>query len=120
MWERKVINAEELKQQARILVSSQTPPELTGRGLTLKIFNSWLTKLKDSNEVLRGFDQAGKTLVPAAEWLLDNIYFIKEQALYVQQRLSGGGYQKLPRLKGDSQEFRVFALCQNYLRQSPV
>ena len=84
--------------------------------LTLKLFDEWLESLKNCSKVLREQDQAGKTLVPAAEWLLDNINFIKEQALFVQQKLAGNQLRKLPRLAENSAVIRIFATCQDYLR----
>ena len=76
--------------------------------LTLKLFDEWLESLKNCSKVLREQDQAGKTLVPAAEWLLDNINFIKEQALFVQQKLAGNQLLKLPRLDENSAVIRIF------------
>ncbi|MDR3600034.1 MAG: glucoamylase family protein [Desulfosporosinus sp.] len=86
-------------------------------GLTLKRFDLWVEILINTEKILREFDQVGRTLVPSGEWLLDNISFIKEQALFVQQKLSGNNLQKLPRAQKESQDVRIFGICQKYLRQ---
>ena len=88
------------------------------RGLTLNKFNSWVENLNNTNKLLREYEKDRVTLVPAGEWLLDNIYFIKEQALQVQKMLSERQYRKLPRLRNESQEVRIFAICQKYLKQT--
>ena len=118
MWERKMSNIGKLKQRTRTLMTELFPAGRKKSGLTLKIFDSWVENLTKSEEMLREFDQAGKALVPAGEWLLDNIYFIKEQALFVRQKLSSGYFQKLPRAKEEPQDVRIFGICLKYLRQT--
>ncbi|MDR3585956.1 MAG: hypothetical protein P4L59_11635, partial [Desulfosporosinus sp.] len=114
--EQKISNTGKLKQWMRTLVTGLLPTGRERSGLTLKLFNSWVENLTNSEDMLREFDQAGKTLIPSGEWLLDNIYFIKEQALFVQQKWPRNNFRKLPRAQEEPQDVRIFGMCQTYLR----
>ncbi|MFZ3129573.1 MAG: glucoamylase family protein, partial [Desulfosporosinus sp.] len=112
------LNTGRLKRQMRTLMTGLFPEWGQRAGLRRKLFDSWVENLTNAEENLREFAQAGKTLVPAGEWLLDNIYFIKEQALFVRQKLSNSYLKKLPRAKEEPQDVRIFGICQRYLQQT--
>ncbi|TGD41549.1 glycosyl transferase [Pseudotabrizicola sediminis] len=42
--------------------------------------------------------QAGKTIAPAAEWLLDNFHLVEEQLRQIREDLPHGFYRQLPKL----------------------
>ncbi|SPF54550.1 hypothetical protein SBF1_7670003 [Candidatus Desulfosporosinus infrequens] len=104
----KISFTRKFKQRTRTLLTGPLSAGRQRSGLTLKLFNYWVENLTNSEEVLREFDQAGKTLVPSGEWLLDNIHFIKEQALFVQQKLSKNNLHKLPMVMEEPQDVRIF------------
>lgn len=49
-------------------------------------------------EVLLSAARRGEHLLPAAEWILDNHYIIREQFLRIREHLTKGFYRKLPKL----------------------
>ncbi|MDR3586464.1 MAG: glucoamylase family protein [Desulfosporosinus sp.] len=104
--------------QTHTLLTGLFPVGRQRTDLTLKRFDLWVENLMNIEKILREFDQVEITLVPAGEWLLDNIYFIKEQALFVQQKWPKNNFQKLPRAKEEPQDVRIFGMCQTYLRQT--
>ncbi|HEX2612978.1 MAG TPA: glucoamylase family protein, partial [Fibrobacteria bacterium] len=65
-----------------------------------------LARLDDNEEVLRAFvrltlaREAGASLTPAAEWLLDNFYLLEEQVQLARRHLPRGYSRELPSLAG--------------------
>lgn len=49
-------------------------------------------------DVLLGAARSGETMLPAADWILDNHYIIREQFLRIREHLTKGFYRKLPKL----------------------
>lgn len=118
MWGQNILNFKKYKQWTRSWVLGLLPKARQRSGLSLKRFDLWVEGLINSVEMLREFDQAGRTLVPAGEWLLNNIFFIKEQALFVQQKLSSGSHKKLPLSLVEPYQIQIHEICQTYLRQT--
>src|SRR6185436_3933454 len=72
--------------------------------------NHLLPRLAENEEVLRRYNLATtavektRRITPAAEWLLDNFYLIKEQIHLARRHLPRGYNRELPRLvKGPSE-----------------
>ncbi len=96
-----IFGIERARQHARSLAVSQT--------VTLKPqrVHSVIERLQDNAAaLLQSYQEislavaAGKTVTPAAEWLIDNYYQIEEQIAQTQADLPQGFYDQLPKLAG--------------------
>ena len=97
-----LLSAEQMKQHGRILAAAH---ELAQRWAPDRL----LARLADNEEVLievcRLLTQAleaGRRIVPAGEWLLDNFYLIEEQIRTARRHLPKGYSRELPRLRSGS------------------
>lgn len=82
------------------------------------------TRVKDNAEYLLGAYrtcaaalQAGDTITPAAEWLLDNFHLVEQQLRQIREDLPPGYYRQLPKLaEGPFAGYpRVFGLAWAYV-----
>jgi cyclic beta-1,2-glucan synthetase len=105
---------ERLEQHAVTLASAQTVSDSKRPVAPLH------ARLKQNSAVLLSAYQAsanelesGRTVVPAAEWLLDNYHLVEEQIREVKEDLPAGFYRQLPKLdKGPFAGYpRVFGLA---------
>ncbi len=94
-----LLSAEQMKQHGRVLAAAH---ELAQRWAPDRL----LARLADNEEVLievcRLLTQAleaGRRIVPAGEWLLDNFYLIEEQIRTARRHLPRGYSRELPRLR---------------------
>lgn len=83
-----VINAMSLRQQARQYFRPALQQRLTANADTL------LAAYRVSAAEL----QAGHSIVPAAEWLLDNYHIVEQQIREIRDDLPPGYYRQLPKL----------------------
>jgi cyclic beta-1,2-glucan synthetase len=95
-----LFGAERLEHHARTLAEAQNV--ITGAERRTPRLDS---RVKDNAEVLIGAYracaqalQAGQTITPAAEWLLDNFHLVEEQLRQIRDDLPPGYYQQLPKL----------------------
>ena len=94
-----LLSADQMKQHGRILAGSH---ELARRWAPDRL----LARLADNERVLIGACKlltealvAGRRIVPAGEWLLDNFYLIEEQIRTARRHLPPGYSRELPRLR---------------------
>ncbi len=94
-----LFSVERLEQHARSLAAAQ---EVTPRPAPCRPLR---TRLRDNELVLLAAYRAiasaageGRTISPAAEWLLDNYHLVEEQIREIRQDLPPGFYRMLPKL----------------------
>jgi len=94
-----LFSVERLEAHARGLALAQTVTSRLGRGEPL------VDRLGDNRRALlrayRGMVEAveaGETIPPAAEWLIDNFHVVEKQIREIQTNLSPGYYRQLPKL----------------------
>ncbi|MFZ3373866.1 MAG: glycosyl transferase family 36, partial [Desulfitobacteriaceae bacterium] len=116
MLEQSILNTEELKQRARNLA-------LENVAVYQKRGNTPFRKLKTIVDQLATYSQeleidecAGFPLLPAMEWLLDHVDFLKEQNLYVEKNLPPFYYRSLPKFDTESSQTRISVILQNFLQ----
>lgn len=118
MGERLVLNAEELKQHARNLALGHVPVYRKWGDKRLKKFRAKVDDLEAFSRELWQDIEAGFAVPPAAEWLLDHMDFLSEQALYVEQNFPRAYYRRLPKWdKGDSSA-RISVLLPDFLHNT--
>ncbi len=92
-----LFSVDQLARHARVLAAQQ--PVVTRKGA-----NQLLVRLDQNEEVLRAFNRStlavdpARSIVPAAEWLLDNFYLIEEQIQLARRHLPRSYSRELPRL----------------------
>ena len=114
-----LFGTERLEHHARTLAAAQTVaavPPLRVRPLG--------SRVKENADVLLGAYrtcaqalQAGQTIAPAAEWLLDNFHLVEQQLRQIHDDLPPGYYRQLPKLaEGPFAGYpRVFGLTWAYV-----
>jgi cyclic beta-1,2-glucan synthetase len=116
-----LFSSERLEQHAESLAAAQ---QVTNRRRARRSLNA---RLKDNESVLltsyRSIGAAvgeGRSITPAAEWLLDNYHLVEEQIREIRADLPPGFYRQLPRLKdGPFVGYpRVFGLAWGYIAHS--
>ncbi|MCK0208665.1 glycosyl transferase [Starkeya koreensis] len=94
-----LFGAERLEQHARSLAAAQTvtarPPSVPSLHARLKNNAGVLLAAYRATAVDA---EAGRAVVPAAEWLLDNYHLIEEQIREIRDDLPPGYYRQLPKL----------------------
>jgi cyclic beta-1,2-glucan synthetase len=116
-----LFSSERLEQHAQSLAAAQ---QVTSRRWARRSLNA---RLKDNESVLlaayRSIGAAvgeGRSITPAAEWLLDNYHLVEEQIREIRADLPPGFYRQLPRLAdGPFVGYpRVFGLAWGYIAHS--
>ena len=109
-----LFSVERLEQHGESLAAAQhiTPKITTGRRLT--------KRLRDNDRMLRAAYDAiaesireERTVIPAADWLVDNFHVVDEQVREIRNDLPLGFYRQLPKLRDGPLEGypRVFGLA---------
>jgi cyclic beta-1,2-glucan synthetase len=90
---------ERLEQHAQSLAASQPVyAALTaGKSLVVRLRDNERVLLEAYRSIAAAVD-AGRTITPAAEWLLDNFHLVEQQVREVRTDLPGGYYRQLPKL----------------------
>jgi cyclic beta-1,2-glucan synthetase len=96
-----IFSIERLEQHARTLASAQPIGSIPGFGRSLA------TRLRSNEKVLlaayrsiaRAVDE-GRSITPAAEWVLDNYHVVEEQIREIREDLPPQFYRQLPKLVG--------------------
>ncbi|MEI8606168.1 MULTISPECIES: hypothetical protein [Pseudoalteromonas] len=113
-----LFGVERLEQHAISLAQAQEVSKSTARVVSLQV------RLKQNASVLLAAYHAnakalaaGHSVVPAAEWLLDNYHLIEQQIREVRDDLPDGFYRQLPKLaSGPFAGYpRVFGLAWAYV-----
>jgi len=87
-------------------VPAHTGKQTVLGGRDLKVYEEWLEKV---HSYFREALNRELTLTLAAEWVLDNYYIIRQALLQIEEDLSPGYYQQLPKLaKGPLKGCRAF------------
>ena len=94
-----IFSTERLEQHARSLAAAQQVGAIPGFGRSLA------TRLRSNEKVLlaayRSIAKAvdeGRSITPAAEWVLDNYHVVEEQIREIREDLPPGFYRQLPKL----------------------
>src|SRR5215470_8081943 len=94
-----LFGVERLEQHAESLAAAQPVLSGTARGRPL------LPRVQDNGRVLRETYHAvakaireERSIVPAAEWLVDNFHIVDEQLREIRDDLPSGYYRELPKL----------------------
>lgn len=90
---------ERLEQHAQSLAASQpVHAALTaGKSLVVRLRDNERVLLEAYRSIAAAVD-AGRTITPAAEWLLDNFHLVEQQVREVRTDLPSGYYRQLPKL----------------------
>jgi cyclic beta-1,2-glucan synthetase len=90
---------ERLEQHAQSLAASQPVHAglTTGKSLVVRLRDNERVLLDAYRSIAATVD-AGRTVTPAAEWLLDNFHLVEQQVREVRTDLPAGYYRQLPKL----------------------
>jgi cyclic beta-1,2-glucan synthetase len=109
-----LFSSERLEQHAASLAAAQrvTQKRSTRRSLNARLKDNESVLLSAYRTIAAAAD-AGRSITPAAEWLLDNYHLVEEQIREIRADLPPGFYRQLPRLaEGPFAGFpRVFGLA---------
>jgi cyclic beta-1,2-glucan synthetase len=113
-----IFSIERLEQHARSLAAAQgiTRQPAFRRSLRARLRNNEKALLSAYRAIARAVDE-GRSITPAAEWVLDNYHVIEEQIREIREDLPAGFYRQLPKLaEGPFAGFpRVFGIAWAYV-----
>ncbi|MBI2720242.1 MAG: glycosyl transferase [Rhizobiales bacterium] len=94
-----LFSIERLEEHARSLAVAQTvePKSLKGRQLAGRLADNGEVLLGAFRSTVAAIDE-GRSITPAAEWLVDNYHLIEKQIREIQSDLPSGYYRQLPKL----------------------
>ena len=94
-----LFSIERLEQHAETLAAAQrvTAKPTTGRSLAARLKDNETVLLEAYRAIAEAVD-AGRTVTPAAEWVLDNYHLVEEQIREIRDDLAPGYYRQLPKL----------------------
>ena len=95
-----LFSVERLEQHAESLASNQPvhAKPTSGRSLVTRLRDNERVLLEAYGSIAKAVD-GGRTISPAAEWLLDNYHLVEQQVREVRTDLPPGYYRQLPKLK---------------------
>ncbi|MGA1493942.1 MAG: hypothetical protein ACO37D_00975 [Rhodothermales bacterium] len=99
--ESRPLTAEQRASHARLLVEAHVTPGALAFHPSKPLTDHLDASRDDLDrvyDVLLGAARSGETMLPAADWILDNHYIIREQFLRIREHLTKGFYRKLPKL----------------------
>ncbi|HEU4592036.1 MAG TPA: glucoamylase family protein [Steroidobacteraceae bacterium] len=109
-----IFSIERLEQHAESLAAAQTITRQPGfrRSLGARLRGNEKALLAAYRSIARAVDE-GRSITPAAEWVLDNYHVVEEQIREIREDLPGGFYRQLPKLaEGPFAGFpRVFGIA---------
>jgi cyclic beta-1,2-glucan synthetase len=113
-----IFSIERLEMHARSLAQAQTVTRQSSfrRPLSARLKDNEKALLSAYRSIARAVDQ-GRTITPAAEWVLDNFHVVEEQIREIREDLPPGFYRQLPKLaEGPFAGFpRVFGIAWAYV-----
>ncbi len=94
-----LFSVERLEGHARTLAVAQTVTRRPARGhpLSRRLADNGAVLLHAYRKVARSVDE-GRTITPAADWLVDNYYLVERQVREIRSALPAGYYRQLPKL----------------------
>ena len=94
-----IFSIERLEEHARSLAAAQqvTRQPGFGRSLGARLRNNETVLLAAYRAIAKAVDE-GRSITPAAEWVLDNYHVVEEQIREVREDLPPGFYRQLPKL----------------------
>ena len=94
-----IFSIERLEQHAQTLAAAQAISVQPGfrRSLRARLRNNEKILLSAYRAVARAVDE-GRSITPAAEWVLDNYHVVEEQIREIREDLPPGFYRQLPKL----------------------
>lgn len=116
MLERDILSIDELKQRARNLALENVAVYQKGGKTPFRNLKKSINQLAAYNRELLRAENAGFYILPAMEWLMDHIDFLKEQNLYVQKHLSASYYKRLPKFDTEFSRTRTSVVLKNFLQ----
>jgi len=109
-----LFSSERLEQHAESLAAAQpvTATPRVGRPLLPRVLENGQVLLNAYRTIARAIHEE-RTIIPAAEWLVDNFHIVDEQLREIHDDLPPGYYRELPKLaEGPFQSYpRVFGLA---------
>jgi cyclic beta-1,2-glucan synthetase len=113
-----IFSIERLEQHARSLAEAQpvSNQPAFGRSLRARLRSNEKALLFAYRSIARAVDE-GRSITPAAEWVLDNYHVVEEQIREIREDLPPGFYRQLPKLdEGHFAGFpRVFGIAWAYV-----
>ena len=113
-----IFSIERLEEHARSLAQAQPITRKAGLSRTLdsRLRNNEKTLLAAYRSIAKAVDE-GRSITPAAEWVLDNYHVVEEQIREIREDLPPGFYRQLPKLAdGPFAGFpRVFGIAWAYV-----
>jgi cyclic beta-1,2-glucan synthetase len=113
-----IFSIERLEMHARSLAAAQTITRQSSfrQPLSARLRNNEKVLLAAYRSIARAVDQ-GRSITPAAEWVLDNYHVVEEQIREIREDLPPGFYRQLPKLDdGPFAGFpRVFGIAWAYV-----
>ncbi|HEU4510269.1 MAG TPA: glucoamylase family protein [Pyrinomonadaceae bacterium] len=106
-------SVERLEQFAQVLAAKHKTITRKGRALLLPRLEDNGRKLESSYKALVEALRQGRTISPAAEWLVDNYHIVEEQLREIRQDLPKSYYHELPKLAdGELEGYpRIYAVA---------
>src|SRR5215510_12893762 len=109
-----IFSIERLEQHGRSLAAAQATTRKPGfrRSLGARLRNNEKALLAAYRSIARAVDE-GRSITPAAEWVLDNYHVVEEQIREIREDLPASFYRQLPKLaEGHFAGFpRVFGIA---------
>jgi len=108
-----LFSVERLEQYAQILASEHEVVRKKGRGLLFPRLEDNGQKLIAAYRTLCESIRIGRSISPAAEWLVDNFHIVEDQLREIREDLPKGYYHELPKLEqGELESYpRIYALA---------
>ena len=94
-----LFSVERLEEHARSLAIAQPVASGASRGSPLagRLANNAAALLEAHRKIAKAIDE-GRTITPAAEWLIDNYHLVEKQIREIRADLPPGYYRQLPKL----------------------
>src|SRR5882672_2843598 len=108
-----IFSVERLEQYALTLAAQHNTVTKKGRAQLLPRLEDNGRKLVAAYRTLVEAIRTGRTISPAAEWLVDNFHIVEEQLREIRQDLPRSYYHELPKLaEGELKDFpRIYAVA---------
>jgi cyclic beta-1,2-glucan synthetase len=108
-----IYSVERLEQYARSLAGEHRTETKKGRAVLLPRLEDNRRKLVGAYRTLIEAIKNGRSISPAAEWLVDNFHIVEEQLREIREDLPKGYYHELPKLTdGELKSYpRIYALA---------
>ncbi len=116
LLERDILSIDELKQRARNLALENVAVYQKSGKTPFRNLKKAINQLSAYNRELLIAENAGFYVLPAMEWLMDHIDFLKEQNFYIRKNLSASYYKRLPKFDIESSRTRISVVLKNFCR----